>query len=247
MLDQIEHLVSGIRRVSDNIAHDLRTPLTRLKHRLEELSQKSDRASAPLALQCVEESDQLLATFSALLRIARLENRGHALRLSEVDLHEMAGDVVELYEPLAQQKHQHLFLKGAPGAVTRVDRDLMFQAIANLVDNAVKYSPAGSHIEVSFRTSRSRVELTVRDDGPGVSEADEQRLLQRFFRGEPARSTPGNGLGLSLVEAIVRLHNGGLHIQNRNPGLEVKIEWPASSAMESVESQAGNDQGQGGT
>lgn len=226
MLDQIEHLVQGVRRVSDNIAHDLRTPLTRLKQQLEQLGRCSEGKGAELSQQCVEEADQMLATFSALLRIAQLENRGRDLRFSRVELGQIVHDVAELYEPLAQQKHQTIAVINEQGQPLSLDRDLIFQALANLLDNSVKYSPPGGKIEIGCSREGNKGRLWVKDEGPGIAPAEHEKVMQRFYRGEPARNTPGNGLGLSLVDAIVRLHDGAVIIRDCRPGLRVLIEIP---------------------
>lgn len=226
MLDQIEHLVQGVRRVSDNIAHDLRTPLTRLKQQLEQLGRSADGQAATMAQQCVEESDQMLATFSALLRIAQLEHRGRELRFSRVNLGEIVHDVAELYEPLAQEKHQTIKVVDEGGGLLSMDRDLMFQALANLLDNAVKYSPPGGNIEIGCSREQDLGHLWVKDEGPGIAPEEYEKVFQRFYRGEPARNTPGNGLGLSLVDAIVRLHDGEVRVRDGRPGLNVLLIIP---------------------
>lgn len=227
MLDVIERLMEDVRRVSDNIAHDLRTPLTRLRHRLETLKQLHGADQSALE-SAVADADGLLATFNALLRIANIESGRRAAAFQELALDAVVGDVTELYEPLAEARGLTLQADARAGMHVRGDRDLLFQALANLLDNAIKYTPSGGHVTVSTIAHRGTARLLVRDDGPGIPEHAREQVFKRFFRLEQSRNTPGNGLGLSLVEAVARLHGASIQLADGGPGLEVSIDFPAA-------------------
>lgn len=221
MLDRIQALMEDVRRVSDNIAHDLRTPLGRLHNQLDTLRSEVQTAGLDTASvdQALSESEGLLATFNALLRIARIEAGFRAEGFAAVDLAALAGDVAEYYEPLAEARGQTLVVDTVSTAQVCGDRDLLFQALANLLDNAIKYTPRDGRIVVSVTTpSDSIAELSVCDSGPGVPPAARKQILQRFFRLEGSRSTPGSGLGLSLVDAVARLHGVELVVADNHPG-----------------------------
>lgn len=225
MLDEIERLLASIRTVTTNIAHDLRSPLTRVKTRLEmalradgSVEQRRDAIE-----QAVAESDQLLATFNALLSIADAEaSAGHA-NLVPVDLEPLAQDVAELYQPLAEERGVSLVASLAGPTIVAGNRHLLFQAVANLVDNAVKHSPRGSRIDLAVRTLAEGPQIAVADNGPGIPEPDRGRVLERFVRLDASRTTPGSGLGLSLVAAIVRMHGAELRLEDNSPGLRAII------------------------
>jgi len=222
MLDQIEDLMAGVRQVSDNIAHDLRTPLARLRNRLEELrEQVTEEGPRELLDQAAAEADGLLATFKALLRIGQIETGSRRAGFTEVDLAALLRDVTELYEPLADEKSQHIDLELAAASTVRGDRDLLFQAFANLLDNAIKYTPENGRIRVEL----SGGQVAVADNGPGIPEAARDKVFQRFYRLESCRSTPGNGLGLSLVAAVANLHNARIRLENNAPGLRVVLNF----------------------
>jgi signal transduction histidine kinase len=221
MLDELEHLVEGVRRVSDSIAHDLRTPLARLKTRLERLRQTGVGEEADLA---VEEADKLLATFAALLRIARIESGESRSQFTAVDLTALTDDVAELYRPLIEEQGKKFVIHNAPGISVLGDRDMLFQAAANLLDNALKHTPPEGHIELSLGKTNGRVEIIVADDGEGIPAEEHDKVVGRFYRLDRSRSTPGAGLGLSLVAAVVGLHHGRLRFEDNDPGLRVVVE-----------------------
>ena len=227
MLDQIETLMDGVRHVSDNIAHDLKTPLTRLRNRLETINVRPDSDSADVE-EAIAEADSLLATFNALLRIARIEAGHRKSEFSDVNLSNVVRDVVELYDPLAHERGQSLNVRIEENLVVRGDRDLLFQAINNLLDNAVKYTPEGGRLEVSFGRDNSNARIVIYDSGPGIPEADRERVFGRFVRLESSRSTPGNGLGLSLVAVVAKLHRADITLGGSD-GLEVQISFPLAA------------------
>ncbi|MEJ2327969.1 MAG: HAMP domain-containing sensor histidine kinase [Chromatiaceae bacterium] len=227
MLERIEQLLEAVRQVSDNIAHDLRTPLTRLRTRLELARRESDHPDlvAEALDQAIENADELLATFNALLRIARIESRSRRTAFAKVDLSALVEDVAELYEPLATDRGQQ-FAVEAPGPLrVNGDRDLLFQAVANLVDNAIKYTPAKGRITLSARLHAGRPEIAVIDGGPGIPAAMREKVFQRFFRLDGSRSTPGSGLGLSLVQAVARIHGAQIRLEDNDPGLRALLSF----------------------
>jgi signal transduction histidine kinase len=237
MLERIGALMSSVRQVSDNIAHDLRTPLTRLRTKLE-LANAETGAPEPLRAAvegAIADAEELLATFNALLRIARIESGGSTAGFCAVDLARLVEDVADLYEPLAAERAQRFEVVADTTAPVRGDRDLLFQAAANLVDNAIKYTPEGGRIQVSVTQAAGEVGLQVADSGPGVPAEMHEKVLERFFRLDDSRTTPGNGLGLSLVKAVVDLHGGGLRLGDNEPGLRVGI-WLPALGLPSVKS-----------
>ncbi len=233
MLDQIEILLESIRQVSDNIAHDLRTPLNRLRSRLEVvLLEERDQETYREALEhTIAETEDILGTFNALLRIAQAEAGTSREDSQPLDMARIAGDAAELYAPLAEEKGLALHTELASGLTVRGNRHLLSQTVANLLDNAIKYTPAGGEVLVSLVRDGNGCLLSVADTGPGVPEAERDKVLRRFYRLERSRSTPGSGLGLSLVAAVAGLHKATLSLADFRPGepapgLRVDLRFP---------------------
>lgn len=235
MLERIEALMAGLKQVSDNIAHDLKTPLTRLRNQAEQAlrTAKTEKDYQKALHATIEESDGLIRTFDALLLIARAEAGEARKHMVDFDAAEVAESVAELYEPLAEEKNVRLEID-APGPLpVHGSRELVGQALANLIDNALKYAGstggAAGEIRVYARREGNRLLLTVADRGPGIPEKDRLRVTERFVRLEESRSQPGAGLGLSLAAAVAQLHGGEMKLEDNAPGLRVTLAIPAKA------------------
>ena len=226
MLDQIENLLDGMRHVGDSVAHDLRGPITRLRNRLETVA-AAERPSREDLADCVTQLDQVLATFNALLRIARVESGAYRSAFTTVDLKPIVHDVCELYQAAAEERQVTLHAKAPEPVEVFGDRELLAQVLTNLVDNAVKYTPPGGGVRIELARSGDLAQLRVADTGAGIPLEDRSRVLQRFTRLDRARSQPGNGLGLALVNAVTLQHHGRLVLGDNGPGLVVTVELPA--------------------
>ncbi len=243
MLDRIGRLMDGVRQVSNSIAHDLRTPITRARARLEDALRTAEGETdlRNAVERAVADLDAVTNVFQALMRIAEIEAGARRSAFAEVDLGPLLADLADLYEALAEERQLTLALR-VPDTLTVVgDRDLIQQAVANLLDNAVKFSPPGGEILLSASIAEDRVEIAVADRGPGIPEADRGRAVERFFRGEQARNTPGFGLGLALVQAVATLHEGSLVLEDAMPGLRAVIRMPAPPRRINTASSAPQD------
>lgn len=245
MLDQIEHLMTSMRMVTDSIAHDLRSPLTHLKGRIELALRGAPDAAAyrSALLHAVAETDRILSVFNALIEMARAESGIGRAELASIDLAAVAADVVDLYEPVAEERGLAMNADIAEGAVMLGNRHLLALATANLIDNAIKYTQPGGAIDVSVQSDPNAIRLMVSDNGPGIPTADRSRVLERFVRVGADPSIPGSGLGLSLVAAVARLHRATLELGDNAPGLRVTIVFPkgqpAAKAADSPASRPG--------
>jgi len=229
MLERNEAAMESVRQVSNDIAHDLRTPLTRLRRRLD-LAQRRARSVEEwrrAAEGCISDMDAILETFGGLLRIAQIESGMPTRRFTKVDLSELLRTVIEVYQPMAEEKEQPFTVDIASGLTVWGDRELLTQMIANVIENAMKHSPTGASINLVTSESPGTIAVAVCDTGPGIPAEERARVFRRFYRLERSRSTPGSGLGLSLVEAIAALHQIGIELTDNGPGLRVTLRFHA--------------------
>ncbi len=232
MLQQIEVLVDGVRNASNAVAHDLRTPLAELRGRLEELLRDPPPPDATLRQiqAAVDDLDRLIEVFNALLRLAEIDSGARLAGFRQVPLDKIAGEVADLYGPLAEDKAIALQTELEAGLTVKGDPFLLAQAMGNLVDNALKYSPANGHVSLTIaRGDDGGVSIRVADNGPGISTAELPKVLERFYRGSAGQGTEGLGLGLSVVAAVARLHGGTIHLADAQPGLIATLHLPAAS------------------
>lgn len=232
MLEQMESLMLGVRRVSDNIAHDLRTPLTRIRNNLSQLRDGQANVDQAQWDGIIEECDDLLSSFNALLRISALESGSRLAGGSDVEIRDLLRDVVELYEPLALERGIELVLDAPQSQVCKGEADLLFQMFANVLDNAIKYTPPAGSIRIQLRAGAAGAaslghSVVFADTGPGIPTGERKNVFRRFYRVESSRTElPGHGLGLSLVQAIAQYHHGTVDLGSNNPGLQVRIKLP---------------------
>lgn len=230
MLDRISALMENVQQISSDIAHDLRTPLTRLRHQLE--AAHNDATSVEEYSEAVEraiaESDTILTTFSALLRIGQLEGGTAGIAMAPVDLSGLLAELTDIYGPAAEDGGHRLQARIAPGAKVRGDRAMLTQVFANLIENAMTHSPPGGAITIDLEQRAGKAVVSIADNGPGIPETEREKVFRRFYRLEHSRSTPGSGLGLSLVGAIVQLHAATIELNDNHPGLRVDITFNAA-------------------
>lgn len=228
MLDRIEQLMNGVRHVSNSIAHDLRTPLTRIRSELDEaLRRAGDEAALREAIvNATVGIDDLISLFNKLLQIAETESGMRARSFAVVDLNAIAEDMVDLYDASAEEQGVSLVLATRDGQPTLGDHDLLASALASLIDNSLKYAGVGAHVEVSVKADSESVRVVVSDDGPGIPPGELDHVTERFYRVDRSRSLPGNGLGLAIVAAIATFHDGRLELADAAPGLRASLVLP---------------------
>lgn len=231
MLNQINKLMQGIQNISNNIAHDLRTPLTRLRGRLENIQKNCSEETSEGIREALNETDNLLSTFNAMLRINKVESGAQKGQFTQLSIDNLLSDVVGFYEPLAEDKEITLSFMSNEDRYIEADRDMLFQVFTNLLDNAIKYTPQQGKIQLSIDSLRQnnirQLQISIADSGIGIPQEEHKKVLEPFYRLEKHRDHQGNGLGLSLVSAIIKLHKGTIRFEDNKPGLKVCITLPA--------------------
>jgi len=230
MLDRLAEVMDALRSVTDDIAHDLRTPLTRLRQRLEEVTRTASGEALASARAAEAECAAILDLFAALLRIAQVEAGAQRSAFARLDLSSVLDSVAEVYAPAAEERGQTLTAEIAPGIEAFGDRSLITQLFANLVENAVRHGRAGGQVRIALARAGEGAEAVIADDGPGIPEAERERVFRRFHRLDAARATPGSGLGLALVRAVAGLHGMELRLEDAAPGLRVRVTVPPPGA-----------------
>jgi signal transduction histidine kinase len=230
MLNRIQVLMNGLQQVSSDVAHDLRTPLTLLRQRLELARRRGTNVETLHAAfdHSITDIDAILDTFGAILRIAQIESGSRKAKFTRLDLSELLEGLVETYQPVAEEKSQRLAGAIAPGLSIEGDRELLTQLFANLIENAINHAPPGISIGVGSSQNARGLEVVISDSGPGIPSAYHQKVFQRFYRLETSRTSPGNGLGLSLAAAVAELHEAAISLSDNHPGLRVTVVFPAA-------------------
>ena len=227
MLEEIERLLENLRQVSSDVAHDLRSPLTHLRNALESTAGEGDTGSRQAAIaNAISRVDDILSLFAAILRISEVESGEIRRRFKPVDLSALVTDLAESYAPAVREAGRSLSWTIAPGLGVTGDRELIAQAVTNLLENAQRHTPQGTEIHVGLTEATEGIQISVADTGPGVALADRERIAQRFIRLEGSRTQAGHGLGLNLVAAVARLHRGHLRFADNAPGLVAEIDLP---------------------